>query len=99
MGWERAARKAPSPRGPFASCSWRAHPAGEIRIAVELVYGHDPFTQPRRPTSMTIPPACDMTAIAPAERETHRRAPRRLVASAADIQETPSGILDQPSRA
>jgi len=46
---------------------------------------------------MTIPLACDMTAIPSAERENHRRATRRLVASASDIQETPDGFAFQLS--
>jgi hypothetical protein len=36
-----------------------------------------------------------MAAIPPAERENHRRATRRLVASATSIQETPDGVAFQ----
>ena len=46
---------------------------------------------------MTIPLACDMTAIPSAEREHHRRATRRVVTSATVIQETQDGFAFQLS--
>jgi hypothetical protein len=41
---------------------------------------------------MSIPLACDMSAIPSAERSDHQRAIRRLVASATEIQESSDGF-------
>lgn len=41
---------------------------------------------------MSIPLACDMTAIPPADRAEHQRVTRHLVACATDIQESSDGI-------
>ena len=44
---------------------------------------------------MTVPLACDITAIPPADRGEHQRVTRQLVACATDMQGTSDGIAFQ----